>query len=158
MIKKYKNSKVLITIVGIILLVSALSACSAFTPGEAENGATEASGTISATTVGVSSEIGGKIMEVFAAEGDTVQAGDPLFHLDDELLQAQYNQAQAAVQTAEATVEAARAQLASAKIQYDLAVQGARAQDIENRLAAWTEDSSDEVELDPVAAGCDVLD
>ena len=72
---KTDYTKTYITILVTILLVTALSACSAFTPGETIDGAIKASGRISVTTVGVSSEIGGKIKEVYTAEGDTVQAG-----------------------------------------------------------------------------------
>ncbi|MBU0512448.1 MAG: efflux RND transporter periplasmic adaptor subunit [Chloroflexi bacterium] len=127
-----------------LILILTLTACDAI-----GNGSTDivASGTIAAKDVGVSPEIGGKVVEVLVAEGDSVAAGDVLLRVDDELLQANYNQAAAAVDAASATVDAANAQLASAEIQSDLVLQGARLQDMENRAAAWFAAPSDEIEL-----------
>ncbi|MEA3439311.1 MAG: efflux RND transporter periplasmic adaptor subunit [Chloroflexota bacterium] len=61
-----------------------------------------ASGTIEATQIILSPEIGGKIMDVFAREGDNVTLGQPLVVFEDRLLQAQWEQAQAAVELAHA--------------------------------------------------------
>ncbi|HUE98003.1 MAG TPA: biotin/lipoyl-binding protein, partial [Anaerolineales bacterium] len=44
----------------------------------ADDGQLNASGTIEAVTVNVSPELAGKVVEVLAAEGQSVQAGDPL--------------------------------------------------------------------------------
>ncbi|TFG82785.1 MAG: HlyD family efflux transporter periplasmic adaptor subunit [Spirochaetales bacterium] len=76
----------------------------------------EASGTIEATEVRVSSQVVGIITEINAMEGSTVQRGDILARIDSEAYRFQ-------VGGARATVDAARAQL-------DLLVGGARAEDI----------------------------
>ena len=106
-----------------------------------------ASGVISAKDLSISPEIGGKVAEVLVDEGDRVEAGDVLFRLDDEIITAQYRQAEAAVSVAEAGVNAAEAQLAGARIQYELAQQGARAQDQQARAQAWQTPQSGEIEL-----------
>ncbi|GAA0277133.1 HlyD family secretion protein [Alteraurantiacibacter aestuarii] len=56
--------------------------------------------------VAVSSEVGGKIVDVLAHEGDMVGAGDVLFRIDSEPYQLQIAQADAAIATAQANVTA----------------------------------------------------
>lgn len=115
-----------------LLVPLALTACS----GTAET-AIAASGTLSALKVPIAPEVSGRVVEIRVSEGDSVKAGDVLFRLDDEVLQAQYNQAKAAAGAASATLTAAQAQLVYAQRQRDLATQGARAQDAQSRLTAW---------------------
>jgi HlyD family secretion protein len=62
--------------------------------------ALSASGTIEAIEVHIASEITGKVIEVMVDEGDSIKAGDPLFRLDDSMLQLQQKQAAAALETA----------------------------------------------------------
>jgi HlyD family secretion protein len=69
------------------------------------DGALSSSGTIEATRLTISSEIGGRVAEVLAREGDTVQAGQALVRLDDTLLQAQLAQAQAQLELAQANYD-----------------------------------------------------
>lgn len=102
-----------------------LSACQS-----SQNSTTSGSGMLSATEVLITPEIGGRVVEILVAEGDNVQAGDPLFRIEDDLLQAQADQAQAAVAAATATLSTANAQLALAQVQHDIAVQGALVQDV----------------------------
>ena len=129
------------------LLSILLSACASI-PGRAvENGALTASGTVSARQVLVAPEIGGKVVEVLVEEGQPVKYGDVLFRLDDAFLQAQREQATAAVQMAEAGLSAAHAQLVSAQTQYDLALQAARQQDLQNRLNTWQSEVPEEFNL-----------
>lgn len=68
-----------------------------------------ASGTIEATQVRVSAQIGGRILELLADEGDTVKAGQVLARLDDALLRAELKKAQAALVAAQAQLAQARA-------------------------------------------------
>lgn len=68
-----------------------------------------ASGTIEAGEVQIAPEISGKVMEVYVQEGDTFEAGAPLFRLDDELLQTQRKQSAAALQVAQDNLAAAQA-------------------------------------------------
>jgi len=76
----------------------------------------EASGTIEATEVRVSSQVAGTLTEVDATEGNAVKRGDVLARVDPEAYKFQVGEANAAA-------DAARAQL-------DLLVGGARAEDI----------------------------
>jgi len=76
----------------------------------------EASGTIEATEVRVSSQAAGTLTEVDATEGNAVKRGDVLARVDPEAYKFQVGEANAAA-------DAARAQL-------DLLVGGARAEDI----------------------------
>ncbi|MGB9301886.1 MAG: biotin/lipoyl-binding protein, partial [Anaerolineae bacterium] len=68
------------------------------------SGAIEASGTIEAEEVIVASEFGGRVEEILADEGDEVELGQALIHLDTQLLEAQIGQAEAAVSAAEANL------------------------------------------------------
>lgn len=130
-------------IVGVILLL--VSGCSVFETSQ--NGALTASGTISARQISVAPEIGGKVIAVHVKEGDTVEAGQVLFRLEDTLLKAQRDQAQQAVALAEASLEAAKAQLASAQLQVQSVLQSARAQDRQTRLTEWAAQVPEEFDL-----------
>ncbi len=82
-----------------------------------------ASGNIEAEEVSVAAEIGGRIVEMLADEGDEVATGDVLVQLDQTVLSAQREQAVAAVMQTQAALDAAQAQL-------DLALAGARPEEI----------------------------
>jgi len=120
----------------ISILILALSACSVFQSGNPQTDLS-ASGVVAGTNVGVATEISGKVIEVSAAEGDSVKAGDILFKLDCSLLQAQRDQAQAAADLANAAVMAASAGKASAQAQYNLTRQGVDQQQTPNRTNTW---------------------
>lgn len=140
-----KKSYIRIMLVGAFLLLL-LSACSG--TADVENlDKLEASGNISIDDLGVSSEVSGKVLSVAVEEGAWVEAGDVLFRLDDEILQAQYDQAAAAVDVAQAAVDAASAQLDTAQLQARIASQGARVADMENRATAWQMPQSAEIDL-----------
>jgi len=70
-----------------------------------KDAAERVSGTIQAVEVAVSFEMGGQIAEVLVEEGDYVEAGDVLARLDDEVLHAQFKQAQADLAQAEANYQ-----------------------------------------------------
>lgn len=95
------------------------------------------SGSLSAVESSVAPELSGRVVSIEVEEGQRVSSGQALFKLDDAFIRAQRDQAAAAVTTAEAAVEAANSQVVSAQAQYDLALQGARLQDMEARKAAW---------------------
>ena len=120
-----------------LILSLALSACSV-----ESNSNLTASGYLTALEVPVAPEVSGRVLEINVEEGDTVSAGDVLFTIEDDFLQAQYNQAQAGVDAAAATLSAAQAQLVYAQNQRDLALQSARAQDPYSRVNAWTAETS----------------
>jgi HlyD family secretion protein len=119
----------LIVIVGGYFLIARLTA--------RNNGALTASGTIEAVEITISPEIGGKVVEVFVDEGNEVQTGDPLFRLDDTLLQAQRAVATANLDLATGAASTADAALATAQANYDLAVATARAESAASRTSDW---------------------
>ena len=86
----------------IILIVAALGVYWLTTRAAAQDQGLKASGTIEATDVSLSPEIGGRVMEVAATDGDAVQKDQALVRLDDTLLQAQLKQVQANVQALQA--------------------------------------------------------
>ena len=92
-------------VVPIILLVIIATAAIWYlrnASAQEENGPVSASGTVEATKVELASETGGKVDEVLAGEGDSVNAGAVLVQFNDQLVQAQRAQAEAALSQAEA--------------------------------------------------------
>ncbi len=67
----------------------------------------EASGTIEAREITVSSELGGKLKKVKKEEGDNVKKGELLAEVDSEVAQAQVEQAEAGVEIAKLNLETA---------------------------------------------------
>ena len=82
------------------------------------------SGTIEVDEVHVASRSGGRVEKIFAWEGDTLKAGDPIVQLEASELQARRSLAAAQINTAQHDVEAQAAQLeflkADAQRQQDL--------------------------------------
>ncbi len=74
-----------------------------------------ASGSIEAEEVTVAAELGGRIIEITAGEGDGVNAGDLLLRLDQQSLLAQREGALATVNQAAAALDAAQAHLDQAQ-------------------------------------------
>ncbi|HFF3750175.1 TPA: HlyD family secretion protein [Klebsiella pneumoniae] len=68
-------------------------------------------GRIEATEVDVAAKSGGRVVQILADEGDLVQAGQVLAHMQIDSLQAQLREAQAQLQQAEHTVQATQAQV-----------------------------------------------
>lgn len=102
-----------------------------------KDSALTASGTVEAVQVRVAPEIGGKVIEVTAAEGDAVKAGDVLFRLDPVILTAQRNVAAATLNTAKAAVDTARAGINTAQTQCELALLSAQAEEQPLRANQW---------------------
>ncbi len=75
---------------------------------EVEKGGLTASGFIEAEEIDIASELGGRVIELFAEEGEDVEADQILVQMDDSLLEAQ-------IEAARAAVEVAKAQLAQAE-------------------------------------------
>jgi HlyD family secretion protein len=100
-------------VIPIVLLVIVLGAIAWWwyfgggNAGAATSGALTASGTIEATEIRLSPELGGRVLAVNVAEGDSVEAGAPLVELDAALLNAQRAQAEAALKAAQSAAEAA---------------------------------------------------
>ncbi len=130
-----------------LLAMPVLSACGSSPSAQAAENSISGSGYVSSQQVQIAPELGGKVVEILAVEGETIQEGDVLFRMDDEIYRAQYEQAQASVGVAEAAIASAQAQLTAANVQYELALQGARLQDLQSRNAAWVTPLPDEFEL-----------
>ena len=71
-------------------------------PVKAETDRLTASGFIEAEKVTIAPELGGRVVELLADEGDEVEAGQVLVRLDATLLEAQIEVTQAALDVAEA--------------------------------------------------------
>lgn len=102
-----------------------------------ENGSLIASGTVEAVEVMVASEVAGMAVEVLVGDGDTVQKGDSLILLDDEIIKAQRQQVLAVINSAEAALSSAEVNLEAALIQAELIRQAAQLEDLSNRIQAW---------------------
>ncbi len=77
----------------------------------------KASGTVEAVvTVDVSSQLSGRVAEVFVNFNDTVKAGQPIAQLDQEIFSARVKEARAAWSVARADAQVQRAALARAKV------------------------------------------
>ncbi|MEZ0396780.1 MAG: efflux RND transporter periplasmic adaptor subunit [Anaerolineales bacterium] len=122
---------VLLVIVGGYFLIRSLA--------DKPNGTLTASGAIEAVSITISPEIGGRVAEVYVDEGDTVRAGDPLFRLDDSLLQAQRAVAAANLDLARAAAQTAQAALETARANYDLTLASVRAEAAATRTADWND-------------------
>jgi multidrug resistance efflux pump len=113
-----------------ICMLGILSACSNIPFGVNNSNGMDASGIITATEFQIASEIGGRVSELFVEEGQKVEAGKPLFKLDDRLMKSQYEQAQAGLKTAEVTLEASQ-------LQYDLTLSQYQSIDKTKRNLTW---------------------
>lgn len=150
-----KSIRKISLIVTLLLMGLNVASCDTFKADEADG--ITASGVVEAVEVIVSPELGGRIAEVFVAEGDRIQEGNPLFRLEDELLDAQIQQAVATFEVAQVSVEMAGAALKSAQAglnsasaglgvaeaQYELEVTAARLEDQPIRVTAWDRDIPD---------------
>jgi HlyD family secretion protein len=137
----------------IVLLLVAVSIGGCDQLMAADTGALEASGVVEAVEVLVAPEVGGRVAEVYVAEGEQVQKGDPLVSIESDILNAQYDQAVSAhdaaqanletaksgLDSAEASLKVAQANLDLAQIKYDLELMAARAQELPLREGAWNE-------------------
>lgn len=163
----YKGKPVFIPILVILALI-AYGGWYLLQEKEVQDGSLEASGTIEAREVSVAAEVSGRVVEILVAEGDPVEAGAPLFRLEDELLKAQQLKAQAGLQAAQAArktaenalvsaqagLELAQAQLDSAqaglnlaKLQYQRTLNAARLAERPARQGAWRLSQPSEFDL-----------
>lgn len=88
---------------------------------DGEAGPLQASGTVEAVQVVVGPEIAGRVAEVLVEEGETVDAGDVLLRLDDDLLSSQRRRADTAVESARASQETAKTGVDLAKASLEAA-------------------------------------
>ena len=106
----------------------------------------KASGTVEAVvSVDVSSQLSGRIAEVFVNFNDTVRAGRPIAQIDPEIFAARVNEARAALRVATATAQVEKAALERAKV----AVLNAQtAKKVAEAQSAATKARQDELERD----------
>ncbi len=102
-----------------------------------------ASGTIEATLVSLSSELGGKVLEVLAEKGQEIKAGQVLIRLDDALYQTQLAQAESQLSLAEANYELVLA--GTPTEQRNLAIENARLEILSSQLALDNLNETDEL-------------
>lgn len=145
--------------VGLLLIGTVLSSCDAIDTTDTSQ--IKVSGNVEAVEVSVAAEVSGTVAEVYVGEGDRVKAGDPLFSMNNELLDAQYDQALAAleaaqagldsadasVSAAESNVDLAKLNLELAQLQEDMTLQTSRLQELPDREAAWNGSVPSEVDL-----------
>src|SRR5215472_361365 len=108
-------------ILGLGYTYSQQSSAEAFLTAPVERGSiatlVKASGTIEAVvSVDVSSQLSGRIAQVFVSFNDTVTAGQPIAQIDPEIFAARVNEAKAALKVAKATAEVQKAALERAKV------------------------------------------
>ena len=106
---------VLISAAVVLLLLSGCDTLSDEFGAGAEDGTIQASGMIEAQRVSIASELSGRIAEVLVSEGEHVQAGDPIFRLENEVFAAQLEQTRAAYDSTLAQQRGARAALSAAE-------------------------------------------
>jgi HlyD family secretion protein len=120
----------------------------------ATSGELAGTGTVEANEVTISSEVSGRIVDVFADQGDRVSAGESLFALDSTILEGQLIQAQANLGAAQAGMEVAQNSYSTAlageeiaQAQYDLTLTQTLMQVQAVRSSAWGKDVPAEFDL-----------
>jgi HlyD family secretion protein len=132
----------------LILLVAGGAAFLHFRNLKSDDGILHASGTIEATKVDVSFQIGGRVAEVNAIEGQPLKAGDVLARLDPNELQAHVHQIMASLDVAlnqilqqkstvdlrrdivESTINQSQSETEAARISLDRVRNGSRPEEI----------------------------
>ena len=103
-------------IIPVLLVLGGITAWYFISRGSAAGASVlQASGTVEALSVTLSPELSGRIAEVLVEKGQAVKAGEPLFRLDDEMLQAQRQRALAALAAAQANLTTAQTGVPSAE-------------------------------------------
>ena len=106
----------------------------------------KATGTVeAAVTVDISSELSGRIADVFVNFNDSVKAGQPIAQIDQEIFAARVNEAKATLDVAAAATEAEQAALEKAKV----AITNARtAKELAEAQSAASQTRQEELERD----------
>ncbi len=103
------NKRIIAGLIAIVLLVGTYISWSYYENLKNKNDdVVSASGTIEATEVNVSAQIGGMIKNVLAAEGDKVEKDQVLLKIDDTLYQDGVSQAEASLDSAKANFSKAK--------------------------------------------------
>lgn len=121
----------------IILLTLAISLALSACGTTKENTPLEASGVIEANEILIAPEISGRVLEISVDEGEALIAGDILFTVADELLEAELDVAHATLGLAHAAQTTAQAGLDAANAQYAIVLDAALTADQLNRTTDW---------------------
>jgi HlyD family secretion protein len=115
--KKNMDAKLKKTLlpIGFVALAAALGyvAWQRFSPSGPGEGFVSGNGRIEATEIDVATKLAGRLQDVLVAEGDFVQAGQVLSHMQIDTLKAQRDEAAAQSQQAVNATQSARAQVAA---------------------------------------------
>jgi len=148
-------------LVPVILLVAAAAAYFQFRNSKPSDGVLRASGTIEATKVDVAFQIGGRVAEVTANEGQALKAGDVLARLDPKELEAHVHQLMASLDVAlnqilqqkitvemrqdvvESTINQSRSESEAAQVSVERLRNGTRPEDIRVSEALLTQAEAD---------------
>jgi HlyD family secretion protein len=137
-------------IVGLSYTYSQESSVPTFLTAAVERGSmstlVKASGTVEAVvSVDVSSQLSGRIAEVFVNFNDTIKAGQPIAQIDQEIFAARVNEARAALRVATATAQVEKAALERAKV---AVVNAQTAKKVAEAQSAAAKARQDELERD----------
>ena len=104
----------------------------------------KATGAVDAvTTVDVSSQLSGRIAEVFVNFNDNVKTGQPLARVDPEIYTARVNEARAALSVAKATAQLQKAALQRAKLSVENAQTGRQVTEAQLAAAQAKQDDTE---------------
>ena len=157
-------NKKMALIILIVVLVGSVAGCDSISPAIGRGKDITrilASGVIEAEQVAVASEISGRVSTLIVEEGTTVNQGDLLFTLEDDLLETQKVQVEAqfaaaaaqqqiaagALEGAKAGLQAAQALLTSAQIQNQLVLMEVYALEEPDRVDNWNESTPSQINI-----------
>ena len=107
-----RRARPLVAVLAVVLVAAAVGVWRGFFASSAPTNVIALSGRIEADDSAVATKTAGRVLEVLAREGDTMQAGDVIARLDDEQVRAREDQARAQLAQAEARARSAREQVA----------------------------------------------
>lgn len=154
------SRKMLFSLGWLMATALTLSGCGGLLGGN--NDSLVASGVVEAVEAVVVSEFGGTVLSVDVEEGQQVTSGGVLLQMDDQVLQAQLQQASAAIAAAQANYDLTAANTAALKAQQQAAIAAAQLEltAAENALADYMEAApmtAAQAKLD-LAQAADLLD
>ena len=106
------NRKWWVVIAAVAVLVAGAYGWRSLHPARQGAALISGNGRIEATDFDVAAKTGGRVLDVLVKEGEFVKAGQPLAHMQVDLLQAQLDEAQARQRQAATAVDSANAQVA----------------------------------------------
>ncbi len=145
------SRKTILSLGWLITVAFCLSGCEGLLGGNSDS--LVASGVVEAVEAVVVSELGGPVLTVEVEEGQQVTSGGVLLQMDDQVFQAQLQQAGAAIAAAQANYDLTAANAAAMKTQQQAAIAAAQLE-----LTAAQNAMADYIEAVPVMAAQAKLD